>query len=166
MRTIEYNEKTPELLKILEKGAFLTTKSGERLNAMTIGWGSVGYSWGKPIFMAMVRKSRYTYDLLEQSREFTVSFPTDDAKAAIGVCGSKSGRDIDKFSACGLKTLPSTKIDTPVLDIQGIHFECKVLYQNDMLPNTLVAPYEKACYPNGDHHVLYFAEIVASYVID
>jgi flavin reductase (DIM6/NTAB) family NADH-FMN oxidoreductase RutF len=166
MQEINYNEKAKEILDILPKGAFLTTKAGDRINVMTIGWGSIGFSWGKPIFMAMVRKSRFSYEQIEQSKEFTLSFPTADAKTALGICGSKSGRDIDKLKECGLKTLPTTKLNTPILDLKGIHLACRVLYQNDMTPGALLPPLEQACYAQGDHHVLYFAEIVACCEID
>jgi flavin reductase (DIM6/NTAB) family NADH-FMN oxidoreductase RutF len=166
MREIAYSEKSREMLEILPKGAFLTTKSGDRINTMTIGWGSIGFSWGKPIFMVMVRKSRFTYELLEQSKEFTVSFPTGDLKAALGLCGSKSGRDVDKFKECGLTALPPVKLDTPALDVKGIHLECAVRYQNGMVQQNLAESIGQACYAQGDYHELYFAEIVACYVTD
>jgi len=66
------------VLKNISKGAFLTVASDERINTMTIGWGSLGHLWGKPIFMIMVRKSRYTYQLIEKSNEFTVTLPEDN----------------------------------------------------------------------------------------
>ena len=58
MKEIAYNQYAKETLEILSKGALLTVKSGEKVNAMTIGWGSIGFMWGKPVFMAMVRPSR------------------------------------------------------------------------------------------------------------
>ena len=32
-----------------------------RPNPMAIGWGAIGVIWGKPIYMCLVRPSRYTH---------------------------------------------------------------------------------------------------------
>ena len=68
-----------KILEQLPKGAFLTVKNGEKMNVMTIGWGNIGFIWGKPIFTALVRYSRYTYELLENSGEFAVCVPKKDS---------------------------------------------------------------------------------------
>ena len=87
-------EKTMSRLK---KGAFLTVKSGEKTNTMTIGWGYIGIMWNKPYFMAMVRPGRYTHELLKNSDNFTVSVPFgENLNKELGICGTKSGRDINK----------------------------------------------------------------------
>lgn len=166
MKEIAYNEKSEILLDIMKKGAFLTTKTGDKVNTMTIGWGNIGYSWGKPIFTAMVRKSRLTHDILEKSNEFTLTFPTENLKETIALCGSKSGRDIDKIAESGLKILPSLKIQTPTLDLKGIHFECTVLYKTDMNPQNLHKNTDDAWYQSKDYHTFYFAEILSSYLIE
>ena len=33
------------------KGAFLTVKSGELINTMTIAWGNIGYEWNIRFFL-------------------------------------------------------------------------------------------------------------------
>lgn len=48
------------ILKALPKGILLTTQEGTKTNTMIIGWGSLGVNWGKPVFTAYVRESRYT----------------------------------------------------------------------------------------------------------
>ncbi len=40
------------ILKEVGKAALLTTKSGDNVNSMTIGWGTMGVEWNKPIFIA------------------------------------------------------------------------------------------------------------------
>ena len=115
MQEVTFDQYAPQVLQQLPKGAFLTVSHGGRDNTMTIGWGSLGVIWGKPIFSVLVRPSRFTYGLLEASDEFTVSVPLADMAKALGVCGSKSGRDIDKFAAAGLQKLPGIKLTTPVI---------------------------------------------------
>lgn len=96
MQNINAFDHAETILKVLAKGAFLTTAAGGRHNTMTIGWGALGNIWGKPVFTVMVRHSRYTHELIEAHNEFTVSFPLTAAfSKALGLCGSKSGRDMD-----------------------------------------------------------------------
>jgi hypothetical protein len=54
-KKINFAELSKEFLDQLQKGAFLTVKSGTQVNMMTIAWGSLGFMWNKPMFTAMVR---------------------------------------------------------------------------------------------------------------
>jgi flavin reductase (DIM6/NTAB) family NADH-FMN oxidoreductase RutF len=166
MKEIAYQQQTGKVLEQLAKGAFLTTADGTRYNTMTIGWGSIGYLWGKPVFTVMVRHSRYSYELLEKHGEFTVSFPFDELKTAIALCGSKSGRDIDKFAAAKLTAQPGKKVQVPIIAECSRHYECKVIYKQDMLPDALDSAENSKWYGDNDYHTLYFGEIVASYTRD
>jgi len=147
------------------KGAFLTVKSGDKVNTMTIGWGSVGYEWNRPIFTVLVRESRYTYELIEKSDNFTVSIPLSvDLKGALTVCGSKSGRNIDKFVECNLTLEKSKKVDTPIIGECELHYECKIVYKQEMNPELLSKDIIESAYKTGDYHTLYYGEIVATYM--
>ena len=64
-----------DICKALPRGILLTTKRDGKVNTMTIGWGHIGIEWGKPIFVAYVRDSRYTREMLDGSGEFTVNIP-------------------------------------------------------------------------------------------
>lgn len=147
----------------LHKEGFLTTKLGDKINTMTIGWSSLGYIWGKPVLTVMVRKSRYTYELIEQSHEFTVTFPEEEAKEALGICGSKSGRQIDKLKEANINTLASKILNTPVLDMKGQHYECRIVYKQEMTSSNLDTELKDKWYKTDDFHVLYFGEILAQY---
>lgn len=162
---VKYNDYLKEMLEQLPKGAFLTVKDGESLNTMTIGWGTVGFIWQKPIFVVMVRKSRYTYQLLENAKEFTVSIPINkDLKKELAFCGTKSGREIDKFKEGNLTPEPGKVVNTPIIGECDLHYECKVVYQQSMEPALVAEPIKKLSYPKGDYHVMYYGEIVACYV--
>lgn len=163
-KEVAYNQYANELTEILSKGAFLTTEMDGAINTMTIAWGSVGFMWGKPVFMAMVRPSRFTYECIEKSNQFTVSIPFKDMSTALGICGSKSGRDTDKIAAANLTTVPGKKISTPVIADCGLHYECKVVYKQEMLPEQLAGDLQQKWYANGNYHTLFFGEILATYV--
>jgi flavin reductase (DIM6/NTAB) family NADH-FMN oxidoreductase RutF len=163
-KEIKFTELSKEMLEQLQRGAFLTVKEGERVNTMTIAWGSLGYMWNKPIFIAMVRYSRYTYDLIDKAEDFTVSLPlSGQLREALGFCGTKSGRDIDKIKECGLTLKPGEKVNSPVIDECDLHFECKIVYKQPMDEAAPVQNIKDRCYPDGDYHVLYYGEILKAY---
>lgn len=163
-KEVAYNEYADRVTEILSKGAFLTTEVDGAINTMTIAWGSVGFMWGKPVFMVMVRPSRYTYQSLEKSGQFTVSIPFKDMSKALGVCGSKSGRDTNKLALANLSTVSGKKISTPVIADCGLHYECKVVYKQEMAAELLRADLQEKWYANGNYHTLYYGEILATYI--
>lgn len=134
---------------------------------MTIGWGSVGIIWGKPIFMVMVRKSRYTYNLIDNNNQFTVSFPAkNQLKKELMFCGSNSGKNVDKFKKCNLTPIKGKKVETPIIAEANLHFECNISYKQEMTDSNLVENLNDNWYPDKDYHTLYYAEIIACYVND
>jgi len=144
-----------KLASQIKQGAFLTVRAGERLNTMTIGWGLTGFIWQRPVFMVAVRDSRYSFELMEAAGDFTVSLPFCDQAQALKLCGTKSGRDIDKFAASGLKPVAAQQTLSPVLDLAGLHYECRIRFKAPMDPGLLDAQLEYL-YPAKDYHSLYF----------
>lgn len=155
--------KTTEYL--YKQGAFLTVKDKQgRVNTMTIGWGSIGYMWLKPVFMIMVRKSRYTYELIENAESFTVSVPySDKMKKALSICGSKSGRDVDKCSNADISFISSNTVDSPIVAGCNMYYDCKILFKQDMDKNMLLPEINKTMYGDNNYHKLYYGEIADCY---
>ena len=83
-------------------------------------------------------------------------------KNALMFCGSKSGRDLDKFKACNLIPVTAQQTVSPVLQLPGIHLECRVCFKAPMDPAYLDPALEEL-YPAKDYHTLYFGEIAACY---
>lgn len=159
------------ICKAFPKGILLTTKVGKKVNTMTIGWGTMGVEWGRPIFVAYVRDSRYTREMLDQSGEFTVNVPMGDIDSKIlSVCGTKSGRDIDKIEALQLHLEESQVITTPGIRELPLTLECKVLYRNKQSVHSIPQEIQDRYYPqnntgNQDFHYAYYAQIVNAYLI-
>ena len=149
----------------IQKGAFLTVRAGDAVNVMTIGWGLVGFIWQRRVFMVAVRDSRHTFSLMEKAVDFTVCVPSDDMGDALMICGTKSGRDIDKFKACNLIPIKAQKTLSPVIKIPGIHLECLIRFKAPMDPKYLNGALENL-YPAKDYHTLYFGEIASCYELD
>lgn len=165
MKEVMYNDYLKETLEVLPKGAFLNVSCGGKDNTMTIGWGSVGIAWGKPVFIVMVRYSRYTYRMLDQAGEFTVSVPLNsDFKKELAFCGTKSGKDYDKFGECNINKIKAHKVNAPLIDGCDLHYECKVVYKQAMEPIAIAPDIDKRFYTNNDFHVLFYGEIIGTYL--
>lgn len=161
---IPFLQDAGDFLGQLPRGAFLSVKADARINTMTIGWGSIGFMWGKPVLVVMVRTSRYTYDLIDKGHDFSVSVPlTNDYRKSLAEAGTKSGRDIDKFSTLQLKADMAREIESPVIGNCGLIYECRLLYKQPMDLQQLDAEIVSKYYADGDYHVYYFGEIVACY---
>lgn len=166
-REMSITEFSGDLLNQLNKGAFLIVKSKEKLNVMTISCGSIGFTWMKPTFTIMVRRSRYTYELMEESENYTVSFPfSGQLKNELAVCGTMSGRNIDKIKECRFSLKEGSLTNTFILDECEFHLECKIIYKHLIDKTKLDSKIKENIYANEDYHVLYFGEIVRAYKKD
>ncbi|MGQ9458171.1 MAG: flavin reductase family protein [Anaerolineae bacterium] len=159
---VPYTRYLLETLSLLEDpGLFLVTQGRDgRPNAMTIGWGTVGFIWGRPIFSVLVRPSRYSYRLLEESQAFTVCVPSEAQYDAVDFCGTRSGRECDKFRECGLEALPSLRVEVPGIARCPVIYECQVAHRSDVVPEHLIPEVCTSAYPKGDFHRVYFGEIL------
>ncbi|PKN69846.1 MAG: flavin reductase [Deltaproteobacteria bacterium HGW-Deltaproteobacteria-12] len=163
MVDLNYMSIAEDAMKKIKKGAFLTVKTGNELNTMTIGWATFGVVWQKPIMMVAVRSTRHTFGIIERAADFTVTVPAGDMGKETAFCGSKSGRDVDKFKICNLEIFNSQKVASPIIKIRGHHYECKIVYKSAMHPAHLDKNYDSFLYPQKDYHTLYFGEILACY---
>jgi flavin reductase (DIM6/NTAB) family NADH-FMN oxidoreductase RutF len=150
--------------RMREDGLLLVTLGADgKPNVMTIGWGMMGAIWSRPIFIVLVRPSRHTYSRLEQVSDFTVNVPPPELAAAVSYCGTVSGRDHDKFQEMHLTPIPAREVRSPIIQECVIHYECRTLHRNDVVPEALAQAVREEAYPRGDFHRIYFGEIVAAY---
>ena len=162
--------------QIIEKtgkgGILLTTACENKVNTMTIGWGTLGIQWGKPIFIAFVRESRITDEMLKKNPEFTVNIPLDTVrKDILSLCGTRSGRDVDKFATLGLTQEPGKTVDVPGIRELPLTLECKVIYKQKQdlsaIPENILTRYYPADETGyQDYHYAYYGEIVSAYIIE
>ncbi|MCR4783915.1 MAG: flavin reductase [bacterium] len=176
-RKIDVFEHVGEILAALKKhGILLNTQADGQFNTMTIGWGTLGVEWLRPIFTVYVRTSRFTYDLLEKNPQFTISVPVGEFdKSILGKAGRLSGRKVDKVKECGL-TLEEAEVNgVPGLKELPLTIECRVVYKNLQETKDITIDTVGSCYPKGQGagvacneypHVAYYGEIVAAYIIE
>lgn len=166
-KVVRFDEISNKVLEQLPKGAFLTVKSGEIVNTMTIGWGSIGYLWRKPVFVVMVRQSRYTYGLMEDAKDFTVSVPLNGRlKEALNFCGTKSGKEINKIENAHLTLGESKNVKAPYIGECDVIIECKIVYKQAMDSAALDTEIVSKSYREGDLHTFYYGEILGCYLYE
>lgn len=172
---IDLTEYAGKITEALCRGVLLNT-SGDKFNSMVIGWGALGRVWNLPAFTVYVREGRYTRAQLDKTGEFTVSIPLGAPDPAISrVCGSLSGRDVDKAAEAGLTLEPPEAIRTPGVREYPLTLECKVLYAQKQELSAIPEEIRAVMYPqdvdgtepmaNRDAHTAYIGQIVAAYLI-
>lgn len=164
MRDVPYTQVLGLATEKMSKGGVFLSVGGDTPNTLTIGWGAIGFYWGKPIFTAVLRPQRHTYPILVNRREFTVSVPLDDAlKQQLAFAGTQSGAKLNKFEGHGITAAPARIVDAPIVRECGLHFECRVLLMQDMTGDRMHESVRQTAYPAADFHTMFFGEILACY---
>lgn len=137
----------------------ITAGTPQRCNTMTASWGGLGVLWNKPMAIAYVRPTRYTYGFMETADRFSLSILPEEYRQALRVCGTMSGREGDKFAAAGLTVFEAEGI-AAVKEARLI-LVCRKLYVQDMHPDCFVDDTLLSHYKANDFHRQYIGEIEA-----
>ena len=165
---VDYRDYFRPIADGLQSGGLLlvSNDTAGKPNPITIGWGTLGPIWGRGVFVAMIRPSRHTFGLVETTGDFTVNLLPRGMSRALAFCGTRSGRDVDKFAAVGLTPEPSQHVKSASIAEATLTLECVVVEKADMAPESLSGAITASFYAEGDFHRLYFGEIVAAYADD
>ena len=137
--------------------ALLSAGTRDDFNAMTISWGGMGTLWGKSVVTVYVKPCRYTWQFMEKSDHFTVSFYPPAYRDDLNVMGSRSGRDGDKVALTRLmpKYLP-----------QGVTFEqaeltlvCRKIYRQDLVREAMPRDVADTFYRTEEPHTMYIGAV-------
>ena len=140
-------------------GALLLAGNEKEANTMTVSWGTFGIMWESPIIMVMVRPQRHTWDFIKKSGDFTLNFLPSGSGETLAVCGSQSGRDIDKFETCNLTKEKSERIASPSLAEAELVFECKTIYEDQIKQEHFFDRRPLTFYRN-DFHGLFYGQVM------
>lgn len=159
MKEINIRDVKENPVKLISDGWGLLTAGKESgWNTMTVSWGAIGELWGRDVAICFVRPQRYTKEFMDSEEYFTICFFGEEYKKALQICGTKSGRVIDKAAETGL---------TPVFSDNTTYFEqaklvliCKKVACQDMNPEGFIDPSIKDEYKKGDYHTTYVGEII------
>ena len=136
----------------------LTAGNRDGFNTMTVSWGFMGVIWRDPTVEVFVRPQRYTREFMDSGDIFTLSVLPEAYRDALNLCGTKSGRDVDKCREAGL---------TPVFDRDGVYFRearlvlvCRKIYMDEIRPEGFLDPSIPSHYSLQDYHKIYFGKIL------
>lgn len=115
-----------------------------KANIITLGM-FMSISQNPPMVCIGVSPKRYSHGLIAEQGEFTVNVPSIHLKEEVHLCGTRSGRDANKFKETGLIPLPSKKVKPPRIEECYGHLECRVVQT----------------YTCGDH-TLFVGDVVAA----
>ena len=158
-KTISVNELLENVFNLIGKEWMLISAgSSNKFNTMTASWGGLGFIWNKPVSMCVVRPSRYTYEFMEKSDIYSLSFFGDECREGLNLCGKKSGRDCDKVKEAGFS--PLWKGNSVYYGEARLVLICKKLYYNDLDPKHFLDPAIEGSYNGSDYHRAYIGEIL------
>ena len=176
-REIKAADYAQQIIKAIPKGVLVPAKVEDKVNPMTIGWGTYGTEWGREMFVVYVRVGRYTRELLDQNPEFTINIPLGEVdKEIVKVCGTESGRDVDKVAKLGLTLEESKEVTVPGIKELPLTLECKVVFRQKQEIELIDKKFVEKYYPqnigseasgaNADAHIAYYGEVVNAYIIE
>ena len=148
--------------KIGKQWMLISAGTANSWNTMTASWGGVGVIWGKPSATCYIRHSRYTKEFVDKSEYFTLTFRNDGHRDALGLLGSKSGRDMDKMHDSGLTSI---FVDgQPAFEEAELVLVCRKRCKSEIAPEDILQQeIIDNNYADRDFHTMYIGEIVAAY---
>lgn len=142
------------MAKIKWKGGALTAPvppamiscmgQNEKPNIITIAWTGILCTHPPKTYIS-VRPERYSYPLIKESGEFVINLTSKALVHAADFCGMRTGRKVDKFTACGL---------TPEYDINS-DFRCPAIAE---APLSIYCKVDRIV-PLGSHD-MFIADVV------
>jgi len=116
------------------------------VNIITLAW-CMPVSADPPMLAISIRPTRFSYKMIEETKEFVVNVPTMCIVKETLFCGRRSGKEYDKFKETGLTPLPAKMVKPPIIKECVAHLECKLRQKTTA----------------GDHEIL-VGEILTAYV--
>jgi len=103
----------------------VTLDKRERPNIIGISWWMFT-SWDPLMIAISVGHERYTHECLEHHKEFVLCFPSEGQAKDAWLCGTKSGREIDKFQETNFRPVHSKNVKPPMIEDSTVAYECRV----------------------------------------
>ena len=166
LKKIDLNEFCENVFaRIGDQWMLITAGQGEDCNTMTASWGGLGVIWGQPAATVYIRPQRYTKEFVDREEYFTLSFLPEEYKPQLGVCGSKSGRDMDKVKECGF-TVKTGVGNAPFFAEAELVLVCRKRYAQPLDGAAIPADVQDRFYPEKDYHTMYIGQVVEVYTKD
>ena len=159
-KTVDPKELKDNVFSLIgDRWMLITAGTGEDLNTMTASWGGLGILWGAPAATCYIRPQRYTKEFVDREEYFTLAFFEEAHRQALALCGSKSGRDVDKVKECGF-TVRTAPCGAPYFEEASLVLVCRKRFAQGMDPANIPEDVKASVYPTQDYHTMYIGEIV------
>jgi len=101
----------------------------EKPNLITCSWFGTVCS-EPPQVSVSIRENRFSFPLVSESGEFTANIPKISNLEWVEYCGTKSGRETNKFTDLGLTAVPCPPLKTaPMIEECPITLACRVKHE-------------------------------------
>lgn len=166
LRKIEPKQLNENVFSLIgDDWMLITAGTRECCNTMTASWGGMGILWNEPVATAYIRPQRYTKEFVDREEYFTLSVFDPEYRKQLALCGSKSGRDVDKVKECGF-TIAADETGAPYFEQARLVLVCRKWYAQEMDPAAMPDEVKQKNYPARDYHTMYIGRIVAAYTKD
>ena len=109
----------------------ITSGDMENSNIATVAWTGIVNTIPPKTYISL-RKSRYSYELIEKSREFVINLTTAEMVRKVDYCGVYTGRKVDKFQKCGFTKEAASAVAAPLIGESPLSLECRVTDMTDL----------------------------------
>lgn len=139
----------------------ITAEKDGVVNTMTASWGGLGVMWNMDVVFTVIRKSRFTKELIDGADSFSLSFLNHkDYQKELSYLGTVSGRTEDKIKKANLNV--NYQEGVPFIDEADKVLICKKLFVQMMDTDSFVLPdFGDKFYGNKDYHDLYIGGITS-----
>lgn len=163
-RSIDPESIPGNFIKMVSKDWMLITAGDkEKFNMMTASWGGIGVLYNRPVAICFINPARYTYQIMENSDTYTLTFYTEAYRDALNYCGTKSGRDEDKVKGSGL-TPEFTPDGSVAFKEAWMIIECRKLVSQSISLDAIDNEAEKSKRASQPMHKMYIGEILNVWV--
>lgn len=104
----------------------ISSRAKGKDNIMAAAW-CFPLSGNPPLFGVSLADSRETYSMIKEGGCFAINLVSPEMRDAALLCGTKSGREIDKFSEGKLTKEEAEKIDCALIGESPVSIECKLV---------------------------------------
>ena len=115
----------------------------DKSNIITVAWTGI-INTDPAMCYVSIRPSRYSYEIIKNTKEFVINLTTKDLSFATDWCGVKTGAKVDKFKEMHLTKEKAQFVKCPMIKESPVSVECRV----------------KDIVELGSHH-MFVAEILA-----
>ncbi|MFH0884479.1 MAG: flavin reductase family protein [Candidatus Micrarchaeota archaeon] len=104
----------------------ITSRSGVKDNVMSASW-VFPLSMDPPLFGVSVSKKRHSHALIRDGKAFAINIPSEKMQDIVTLCGTRSGKDCDKFAEA--KLVKEEGLRVPLVKDCLASIECELVQE-------------------------------------